>query len=212
MNRREFLKKSAITVASVAAAGLLASSVVDAVNEHINNDNTNKTMKKILILNGSSRRNGYTSALVDAFAEGARSNGNEVKEHFIHGMKVNYCLGCDACMKTQKGCVQKTDDMNIIYQDLTWADVIVFASPEYWGTFTAELKTVIDRMFGWITMDTNQGVRKDIALLMTARGNDYSMALDQYHIYTKYIGWSDLGTVLGRGKEAEARALGASIS
>ena len=200
-----------MAVAGVAAASLLSSPVVAAVNEHINNGNTNKTMKKILILNGSSRRNGYTSALVDAFAEGAQSNGNEVKEHFIHGMKVNYCLGCDMCMKTQKGCVQKDDDMNIIYQDMTWADVIVFASPEYWGTFTAELKTAIDRMFGWFNLDTNQGAKKDIVLLMTARGNDYSMALDQYHIYTKYLGWNDLGTVLGRGKEVEARQLGESI-
>ena len=211
MDRRDFIKKSAMAVAAMAATSLLSSPVVAAVNEHINNNNTNKTMKKILILNGSSRRNGYTSALVDAFAEGARSNGNEVKEHFIHGMKVNYCLGCDMCMKTQKGCVQKTDDMNIIYEDMTWADVIVFASPEYWGTFTAELKTVVDRMFGWLNLDTNRGVRKVIALLMTARGNDYSMALDQYHIYTKYLGWNDLGTVLGRGKENEARQLGASI-
>ena len=101
MDRRDFIKKSAMAVAGVAAASLLSSPVMAKVNEHINN-NTDKTMKKILILNGSSKRNGYTSALVDAFAEGARSNGNEVKEHFIHGMKVNYCLGCDMCMKTQK--------------------------------------------------------------------------------------------------------------
>lgn len=210
MDRRDFIKKSLAAVAGVATASLLSSPVVAAVNEHINN-NTHKNMKKILILNGSSRRNGYTSALVDAFAEGAKSNGNEVKEHFIHGMKVNYCLGCDMCMKTQKGCVQKTDDMNIIYEDMTWADVIVFASPEYWGTFTAELKTAVDRMFGWLNLDTNKGVKKDIALLMTARGNDYTMALDQYHIYTKYLGWNDLGMVLGRGKESEARQLGESI-
>lgn len=211
MDRRDFIKKSAMAVAAVAATSLLNSPVMAAVNEYINNDNTNKTMKKILILNGSSRRNGYTSALVDAFAEGAKSNGNEVKEHFIHGMKVNYCLGCDMCMKTQKGCVQKTDDMNTIYGDLTWADVIVFASPEYWGTFTAELKTVIDRMFGWFNLDTNGGARKDVALLMTARGNDYSMALDQYHVFTKYLEWKDLGMVLGRGKVDEARRLGESI-
>ena len=210
MDRRDFIKKSLAAMAGVATASLLNSPVMAAVNEHINNK-THKNMKKILILNGSSRRNGYTSALVDAFAEGAKSNGNEVKEHFIHGMKVNYCLGCDMCMKTQKGCVQKTDDMNIIYEDMTWADVIVFASPEYWGTFTAELKTVVDRMFGWLNLDTNKGVKKDIALLMTARGNDYTMALDQYHIYTKYLGWNDLGTVLGRGKESEARQLGESI-
>lgn len=168
-------------------------------------------MKKILILNGASRKKGYTGALIDAFTDGTKKNGNEVREHFIHGMNINYCLGCDSCMNTHKGCVQKNDDMKLIYDDMTWADVIVFASPEYWGTFTAELKTVIDRMFGWFNLEGNFESKKDIALLMTARGDDYSMALDQYHIYTNYLGWNDLGVVLGRNKEEDARKLGESI-
>ena len=37
-------------------------------------------MKRILILNGSPRRNGSTAKLVKAFTEGAESVGNEVKE------------------------------------------------------------------------------------------------------------------------------------
>ncbi|MBQ6813147.1 MAG: flavodoxin family protein [Methanobrevibacter sp.] len=168
-------------------------------------------MKKILILNGSSRKNGYTSSLVNSFIDGAKNSGNEVKEHFIHGMNINYCLGCDKCMETHKGCVQKKDDMNVIYEDLTWADVIVFASPEYWGTFTAELKTAIDRMFGWFNLDGNFGAKKDCALLMTARGDDYSMAIGQYNIFTKILGWNDLGMVLGRSKEDESKKLGESI-
>ena len=168
-------------------------------------------MKKILILNGSSRKNGYTSLLINAFREGTESNGNEVKEHFIHGMNINYCLGCDACMKTQNGCVQKNDEMKNIYEDLNDADVVVFASPIYFATFTAELKTVIDRMWGWFNQKPGFSPKKDLVLLMTARGDDYSMALDQYHVYTKYLGWNDLGTVLGRCKENEAKVLGESI-
>ena len=77
--------------------------------------------------------------------------------------------------------------MKIIYEDLNWADVIVFASPQYWGTFTAELKKVIDRMFGWITTKENLDIKKECVLLMTARGNIYSMALVQYNIYIKYL-------------------------
>ena len=43
------------------------------------------------------------------------------------------------------------------------------------------------------------------------RGGDYRMSLDQYNIFPMYLGWKDLGKVLGRGKEAEAKALGLSI-
>ena len=166
-------------------------------------------MKKIVILNGSGRKNGYTSSLVKAFIEGTLESGNEVREHFIHEEKINACLGCDTCMRIHQ-CVQKDEDMLKIYDDLSWADVVVFATPEYWGTWTAELKNVLDRMFGWFNKVGYDAVKESV-LLMTARGNDYSMGLDQYHIFHKYLGWKDLGTVLGRGKEAEAKLLGQSI-
>lgn len=101
--------------------------------------------------------------------------------------------------------------MNIIYEDLSWADVVVFASPEYWGTFTAELKTAVDRMYGWLNTGENFAVKKDCALLMTARGDDYSMAIDLYSIFIRFLHWNDLGMVLGRNKEDEAKKLGESI-
>ena len=163
-------------------------------------------MKKILVLNGSGRKNGYTSALVKAFIEGALESGNEVKEHFIHDERINACLGCDSCMRIHQ-CVQKDEDMLKIYDDLSWCDVVVFASPEYWGTWTAKLKNVLDRMFGWFNK-VGYDAKRESVLLMTARGDDYSMALEQYHIFHKYLGWKDLGMVLGRDKEADAKALG----
>lgn len=46
---------------------------------------------------------------------------------------------------------------------------------------------------------------------MTARGDDYSMALGQYNIFTQFLQWKDLGMVLGRNKEDEAKKLGESI-
>lgn len=42
--------------------------------------------KKIVILNGSPRRNGNTSLLVKSFSEGARSAGNTVIEFFLDDM------------------------------------------------------------------------------------------------------------------------------
>jgi multimeric flavodoxin WrbA len=168
-------------------------------------------MKRIVILNGSPRRNGYTKALIQSFTEGAQSAGNEVREHYIHGMGVNNCIGCDSCMRTRKGCAQKNDDMQKIYEDLTWCDVVVFASPVFWGTFTAQLKAVIDRMFAWFNLDSLPSTKRDCVLLMTARGSDYTMALDQYGVFSKYLGWNNLGTVLGRGLTDEAHTLGVSI-
>ena len=168
-------------------------------------------MAKILILNGSPRKNGNTAALVKAFTDGAIEAGNEVREAYIQGMDVKQCLGCDSCMKTHEGCVQKDEGMAKIYEDLSWCDVIVFASPVYFAYFTAQLKTVIDRMWAWFNLPGNIGAKKKAVLISTARGTDYTAVLDQYGIYSKYMGWEDLGHVLGAGKEDEARELGKSI-
>ena len=167
-------------------------------------------MANILILNGSPRKNGSTASLMKAFVDGAKDN-NEIKEEYITSMKINPCIGCDSCLRTHKGCVQKDDNMAAIYEDLSWADVVVFVSPQFWGTVTGQLKIVFDRMFAWFNKAGWENARRKCVLLMTARGDDYSMALDFYSILPKYLDWENLGTVLGAGKEEEARELGASI-
>ena len=50
--------------------------------------------KKIVILNGSPRRSGNTSALVKAFTRGTEEAGNTVTEFFLDGMDIHGCKGC----------------------------------------------------------------------------------------------------------------------
>ena len=168
-------------------------------------------MSNILILNGSPRKNGATASLMQALIDGAKVNGNEIKEVYISSMNIKACIGCDSCLRTHNGCVQKNDDMSVIYDGMSWADVVVFVSPMFWGTVTGQLKIVFDRLFAWFNRVGFENSRKKGVLLMTARGDDYSMSLDFYGILTKYLGWEDLGTVLGAGKENEAKAIGSSI-
>lgn len=103
-------------------------------------------MKNILILNGSPRKNGKTASLVKAFTEGAAKSGNEVREFYLNGMNIKGCLGCEACSRNGGKCVQR-DDMDTVNEAFLWADVVVFASPMYWGTITGQLKIVIDRLY-----------------------------------------------------------------
>ena len=170
-------------------------------------------MKKILILNGSPRKNGSTVSLIKAFTEGAKDAGNEVKDLYISGMNIGGCLACEACSRNGGQCVQK-DDMEKVNEAYLWADVIVFASPMYWGTVSGQLKVCIDRLYalqnriGYGDMSKQY---KETAFIMTARGGYYQQALDFYHIFTDIMGWKNWGTVLGKGKENEAKALGAAI-
>lgn len=126
-------------------------------------------------------------------------------------MNIKSCIGCDSCLRTHKGCVQKEDDMATIYEDMSWADVVVFVSPQFWGTVSGQLKVVFDRLFAWFNKVGWEKSRKKSIFLMTARGDDYSMALDFYGILERFLGWENLGTVLGAGKEDEAKMIGTSI-
>lgn len=49
--------------------------------------------KKIVVLNGSPRRNGNTSALVNAFTQGTERAGHTVTEFFLDKMEIHGCKG-----------------------------------------------------------------------------------------------------------------------
>lgn len=50
--------------------------------------------KNIIILNGSPRPKGNTSARTAEFKKGAEEVGNKVTEFQLSRMKINGCIGC----------------------------------------------------------------------------------------------------------------------
>ena len=105
-------------------------------------------MKKVLILEGSPRRNGNSALLSEEFARGAEEAGCSVEKVRIAGRKIAGCLGCDACYRNGGACVQK-DDMAELREKMLAADVIVLASPIYFYSMTAQMKAVIDRAYAF---------------------------------------------------------------
>ena len=101
-------------------------------------------MKKILILSSSPRRGGNSDTLCDEFLRGAIESGNEAEKIFLRDKNINYCTGCSVCSMYGKPCPQK-DDMSEIVEKMLAADVIVMATPVYFYTMSAQMKTLIDR-------------------------------------------------------------------
>ena len=99
---------------------------------------------KVVILNGSPRKGGNTEIMAETFAKAA--DKHEVEILNIAPMNIKGCLGCKYCYAHQGECVQK-DDMSKVLEILKDADMVVFASPIYWFDITAQLKTVIDRLY-----------------------------------------------------------------
>ncbi|MGL4410935.1 MAG: flavodoxin family protein [Bacteroidales bacterium] len=101
-------------------------------------------MKKVVILSSSPRRGGNSDTICDEFYRGANDVGHKVDKIFLRDKQVNFCTGCGACSSYGKPCPQK-DDMPEVLQRIIDADVVVMATPVYFYTMSAQMKTVIDR-------------------------------------------------------------------
>lgn len=157
--------------------------------------------KKIIILNGSPRKNGNTSALVKAFKEGAEEVGNTVTECFLSDMDIHGCKGCFGGNNSKEcPCVQQ-DDMNKIYPIVKKCDVVVLASPLYYWTISGQLRTAFDRLFALEEGDSNylRGNGKASAFLMAAEGHDFDDVVLYYDHLMKHLQWKNLGHVLAGG-------------
>lgn len=156
--------------------------------------------KKIVILNGSPRKNGNTSALVKAFTEGAESAGNTVTEFFLDRMNINGCKGCFGGRSSKEcPCVQK-DDMSKIYPAVKECEVVVLATPLYYWNMSGQIRT-IDRLFALEEGDGNllRGNGRSCALLMAAEGRGFDDVLLYYDHLMERLRWENLGHVLAGG-------------
>ena len=102
-----------------------------------------ENMKNILIISASPRKGGNSELLCESFMKGALEAGHKVeivrlREHDLHP-----CFGCEACQATH-ACVQK-DGMAPLLDKLLAADVVVMATPVYFYSMNAQMKTFIDR-------------------------------------------------------------------
>ncbi len=179
--------------------------------------------KKIIVLNGSSRKNGNTSALVREFVRGAEQAGNTVTVFDLSNMQINGCKGCFGGGKNPDSpCVQK-DDMEKIYPAYKEADVLVLASPLYYWTISGQLKTAFDRLFAVAECDANyRNPQKKTVLLMAAEGYGFEESQYWYDQLERHLGWKSLGKVLcggvmeigdikGKKELEDAYRLGSSI-
>ena len=99
--------------------------------------------KKVLILSGSPRKGGNSDYLCDKFAQGARDAGHVVEKIFVSEKNIGYCRACYACRNSHKCIIN--DDMAQILDKMIHADVLVLASPVYFYSINAQIKTVLDR-------------------------------------------------------------------
>ena len=157
---------------------------------------------KIAIFNGSPRKEN-TYAMVQAFREGAESSGHEVEEYHVGRMKIAGCLGCEYChTKGQGSCVQK-DDFEKIIPAYKEADMIVFASPIYYFTMTAQIEAAIQRVY---CMGKPEKAKKFALLLSSGSPGVYDAAIAQFEGYCNYANIENIGVITANGGENKSES------
>lgn len=123
--------------------------------------------KNVLIISASPRKGGNSDTLCDQFLAGAREAGHQAEKVFLREKDIHYCTGCGLCFR-QKGTCSQSDDMAELAGRLAEADVIVLATPVYFYTMDAQMKTFIDRCCAYYTSLTG----KEFYFIVTAADTD----------------------------------------
>jgi multimeric flavodoxin WrbA len=183
--------------------------------------------KKVIVALGSPRKRGNTAMLANKLIEGIESAGGTHELFSLHDMHIGPCSACDSCQVAMDTFCVIEDDMQPLYPKILEADALVFASPIYWFSMSAQTKLFMDRLYAFLGPQGNRLTDKRIGILLAYGDTDpvTSGAVNAIRTFQdafRYIGAPIVGTVYGSafhegdiGKNSEvlesARGLGGKL-
>ncbi len=133
---------------------------------------------KVLIVNGSPRKNGNTSIAVREMEKVFAENGVEVETMQIGNQAIRGCIACGSC--AEKGKCVFDDAVNEAAPKFEAADGLVVASPVYYASANATLIAFLDRLFYSTSFDKTMKVG---ASVVCARRGGCSATFDELNKY-----------------------------
>ena len=133
---------------------------------------------KVLMLNGSPRKDGNTAASLKEMEAIFAKEGIEVETVHVGALEVRGCLNCGACGKLGKCAID--DIVNEIAQKLKEADGMVVGTPVYYGSVNGTLMSILSRLFFSSSFDKTMKVGAGVVI---ARRGGCSSTFDQLNKY-----------------------------
>lgn len=133
---------------------------------------------KILLINGSPRKNGNTARALAEMEEVFTKNGLECETVQVGNREIRGCIGCKSCRKNRK-CVFD-DIVNEVAQKFEQADGIVIGSPVYYASANGTLISFLDRLFYSASFDKTMKVGAAVA---AGRRGGLTATFDQLNKY-----------------------------
>ena len=105
---------------------------------------------KVVCLFGSPKPKGNSAFLANRFCEAAKARGAEVETFSLNKLNYKGCQACMACKTKLDHCALK-DDLTPVLEAVGKCDILVLASPVYYGEVTSQTKGFIDRTFSFLS-------------------------------------------------------------
>lgn len=102
---------------------------------------------KVLLINGSARKDGCTFTALSEAAKSLELNGIETEIIQTGANAIRDCVGCGACKGNDNGCIFKDDIVNEVIEKAKSADGFIFGSPVYYAHPSGRILSLMDRLF-----------------------------------------------------------------
>ena len=133
---------------------------------------------KVLMINGSPRKNGNTSIALAEMERIFQEEGIQVETVQLGAQDIRGCIACLSCKK--KGKCVFDDLVNQIAPQFEAADGLVIASPVYYASANGGLISFLDRLFYSTLFDKTMKVGAAVAV---ARRGGNSATYDELNKY-----------------------------
>ncbi|MFH1552244.1 MAG: flavodoxin family protein [Candidatus Omnitrophota bacterium] len=100
---------------------------------------------KVLGISGSPRLGGNTDILLDKALEGATEGGSETEKIVLNKLNISPIQEEEYESVNDEGLSVVDDDIQLVFRRIKEADALILASPVFFGSLSAQTKTMIDR-------------------------------------------------------------------
>lgn len=155
---------------------------------------------KVVCLHGSPRMRGNTAYLASRFCETARNAGAEIVQYSLNKLTYRGCQGCMTCKTKLDRCVLD-DDLAQVLDAVRDADILLLASPVYYGEVSSQMKGFIDRTYSYLKPDYRTSPepcrlpsgKKLVFILAQAQPDEERFAdiFPRYDAFFKWYGFQD---------------------
>jgi multimeric flavodoxin WrbA len=134
---------------------------------------------KVVAFNGSPRKDGNTSLLINRVFRELEKEGIETELVQLSGNRIRGCIACYKCFENKdRTCAVKDDMANECIEKMTKAEGIILGSPVYFADVTSEMKALIDRA-GFVSMANGIMYKNKVgAMLVAVRRSGAIRSLD----------------------------------